>query len=273
MLYYAIPILSIVLPPEYVHHLSLLVTSLHLLLSDSLSISDLDMVHNMLSTFYKMAGELYSPNIYTANTHSLQHLVPLVRLWGPLWCYSMFGFENLNGYLGSMFHGTCKIVYQISFQLQLLQMVPFKLRELSKSETPHTQEYLKTILDKKRSTMTKIDDHCYAIGKISSCVLQPDEVNAINTTTELNLTNSKVEGFERVLLNNIVFHSKRYTRSTIRNNKMCSYVAVDGSLKFGCIQSFYLSHQCSPFCIILVYNVTNSSPTTNLRPPRNIKFF
>ena len=80
----------------------------------------------------------------------------------------MFSFENLNGYLGSMFHGTRKIIFQISFQLQLQQVIPFKLRELSKSETPDTQEYLKKIIDSKRSNMTKINDHCYVIGKITS---------------------------------------------------------------------------------------------------------
>ena len=55
-----------------------------------------------------------------------------------------------------MFHGTRKIIFQISFQLQLQQVIPFKLRELSKSETPDTQEYLKKIIDSKRSNMTKI---------------------------------------------------------------------------------------------------------------------
>ena len=150
MLFHSIPVLSLFLPPDYVQHLSLLVSSMHILLSDNLKIDDLDKVHSMLSTFYQTAGDLYSLSIYTANTHSLQHLVPFVRLWGPLWIYSMFSFENLNGYLGSMFHGTRKIIFQISFQLQLQKVIPFKLRELSKSETPDTQEYLK-IIDSKRS--------------------------------------------------------------------------------------------------------------------------
>ena len=65
-----------------------------------------------------------------------------------------------------MFHGTRKIIFQISFQLQLQQVIPFKLCELSKSETPDTQEYLNKIIDSKRSNMTKIFDHCYALGKL-----------------------------------------------------------------------------------------------------------
>ncbi len=109
------------LPPEHTHHLSLLVTSLHVLLSDEVSMNDLDLADRMLSTFYQTAGELYDATIYTANIHSLEHTVSLVRLWGPLWAYSMFAFENLNGYLGKTYHGTRRIIFQMSFQIQLLQ--------------------------------------------------------------------------------------------------------------------------------------------------------
>ena len=106
LLFYAFPIVAQFLPPEYSHHLSLLVSSLHILLSDHININDLDTAHRMLCAFYQSGGDLYSPSIYTANMHLLQHTVPLVRLWGPLWCYSMFGFENFNGVLGATFHGS-----------------------------------------------------------------------------------------------------------------------------------------------------------------------
>ena len=48
MLFYSIPVLSLFLPPDYVQHLSLLVSSMHILLSDNLKIDDLDKVHSML---------------------------------------------------------------------------------------------------------------------------------------------------------------------------------------------------------------------------------
>ncbi len=141
MLFYCLPILCHFLPPEYVHHLSLLVSAMHILLSDEVKLVDLDKANNMLCTFVKTAGDLYSLNAYTANMHSLTHTVSHVRLWGPLWAYSMFGFENLNGFLGLTFHGTCKIVGQISFQIQMAQTIPYKLRELSTTESPETQVY------------------------------------------------------------------------------------------------------------------------------------
>lgn len=47
------------------------------------------------------------------NVHLLQHLPDCVRLWGPLWAYWCFHFENLNGYLKSLFHGTRDMSKQV----------------------------------------------------------------------------------------------------------------------------------------------------------------
>ena len=93
----------------------------------------------MLSTCYQRAGDLYNQSIYTINMHSLEHIVAFVKLWGPLWSYSMFGFKNLNGYIGKKYHGTSKIVYQMSFQIQLSQTLPDKRQELNCLESTETK--------------------------------------------------------------------------------------------------------------------------------------
>ncbi len=95
-------------------------------LSDQIKKEDLEVVHDMLSTFYQTSRELYSASMYTANMHSLILTVPFVELWGPLWVYSMFGFENLNAYIGTTFHSPRRIIYQMSFYIQLMQTLPKK---------------------------------------------------------------------------------------------------------------------------------------------------
>ena len=42
----------------------------------------------------------------TIKIHQLLHLVECVRHLGPLWAHSCFPFEDLNGRLKKMFHGT-----------------------------------------------------------------------------------------------------------------------------------------------------------------------
>ena len=80
ILFYALPIFANFLQPEYINHLFLLVSSLHILLSDNIKIADLNNANLMLSNFYQAAGDLYCPNIYTSNMHSLEHTVPIVKL-------------------------------------------------------------------------------------------------------------------------------------------------------------------------------------------------
>uniref|UniRef100_A0A1X7U9E0 Uncharacterized protein n=1 Tax=Amphimedon queenslandica TaxID=400682 RepID=A0A1X7U9E0_AMPQE len=162
LLFYSLQSLSNFLPIEYIHHLSLLVSSTHILLSDSNKTDDLELVDQMLLAFYQSAGDLYSTNVYTANMHSLAHIVGLVKLWGPLWAYLMFGFENINGYLGTTFHGTNKITSQMTF---FIQSLPDKLHQLSATELTRTKVYINTTLTKQKKSMHKISDGCMLLEK------------------------------------------------------------------------------------------------------------
>ena len=67
---------------------------------------DISKTESMLFEFYTWATKLYSLDMCTHVTHSLIHLTKGVRNLGPLWCYSMFGFESMNEQLKSLVHGT-----------------------------------------------------------------------------------------------------------------------------------------------------------------------
>ena len=47
------------------------------------------------------------------NVHILLHLTESIRNWGPLWCFSAYTFENYNGCLLKLFHGTQAVPQQI----------------------------------------------------------------------------------------------------------------------------------------------------------------
>ena len=49
----------------------------------------------------------------TMNIHLLQHLPECVKRWGPLWSYTCFHFETMNGYLKFLFHGTKDMSKQV----------------------------------------------------------------------------------------------------------------------------------------------------------------
>lgn len=85
LLFYAIPILFDFLPADYMHHLNLLVKSVHILLSTSIHSNDLKNAELMLSTFYQTIPYLYPVELCTMNVHSLMHLSDSVRRCGPLY--------------------------------------------------------------------------------------------------------------------------------------------------------------------------------------------
>ena len=56
----------------------------------------------------------------TINVHSLLHLVEDVRNLGPLWCHSCFIFENMNGVLKALFHGSQQVNKQVHLLVTFL---------------------------------------------------------------------------------------------------------------------------------------------------------
>ena len=60
----------------------------------------------------------------TMNVHLLCHLPVCVSDWGPLWCYSCFPFESVNGRLKTYYHGTRSMNKQLGFSYIVLQLLP-----------------------------------------------------------------------------------------------------------------------------------------------------
>ena len=53
------------------------------------------------------------------NVHLLRHIPECVQNWGPLWAYSCFTFESLNGALKRHFHGTKNMNKQVQLNVYL----------------------------------------------------------------------------------------------------------------------------------------------------------
>ena len=79
-----------------------------------------------LAYFYQHMPDFYGKESCKINFHYLLHLPNFVRMWGPLWVYSCFGFENMNGHLKKMFHGTSQILGQLVFTVKARQSLALK---------------------------------------------------------------------------------------------------------------------------------------------------
>jgi len=231
LLFYSLPLLIDILPSLYWHHFALLVCAMHILLGDSITHAQVDAAERMLLDFHALLPELYGEASCTANAHLLTHLTKYVRLWGPLWTHSAFGFESKNGQLKHLFHGKSNIIHQLLFNIDVcctLQQVHSKLLQC---ESEETMKYLGHHL---KSNMKFIGQHTYAIGQYRIAMLTAEQSSALGFTGSVGI-------FSRMLMDGVLYHSTSYAKSETakRNNTYCQYMdEASNCLCFGQIELF-----------------------------------
>ena len=112
------------------------------MLGQHLSEMKIRAAEELLQTFHELLPELYGQRSCTANAHCLTHMPRFVRLWGPLWTHSAFGFESMNGHIHRMFHSRSNIVDQLTFAIDVSQTLQQLSTPLSKIEDEMTLDYL-----------------------------------------------------------------------------------------------------------------------------------
>ena len=141
--------------------------AIHILLSDALTQVEVNAAKQMLLDFCILLPELYEESSCTANAHQLLHLAKYVRLWGPLRTHSLFGFENKNGHLKSLFHSKGEIVSQLILNVD----VSYALQVNSSCSNPD------------RNNMTKIFENTYIVGKITAVRPTSEQALIVGSTS------------------------------------------------------------------------------------------
>ncbi|KAE8739815.1 hypothetical protein FOCC_FOCC014683, partial [Frankliniella occidentalis] len=103
----------------------------NLLRKSSVSDEDITLAQSLLDTFVKHFGRHYGKRRMAFNLHTIRHLPSVVRELGPLWTTSCFSFENLNGSLKYLVHGTQHAGLQIQNNFELLTQLPNHLNNLA----------------------------------------------------------------------------------------------------------------------------------------------
>ncbi|XP_073724631.1 uncharacterized protein [Misgurnus anguillicaudatus] len=139
LLFYSLPVLNGLLQTCYIKHLSLLVSAVFLLLKEQVSFQDVNLADEMLLEFVVRFQLLYGEASMTFNVHLLTHLAKSVKLWGPLWAHSAFVFENANGELLKLVHGTKCVALQIVNRFLSHSAIPHFTANYTISE--HVQKF------------------------------------------------------------------------------------------------------------------------------------
>ena len=200
LLYYGLPVLHDLLPDKYFEHYFYFVRAIYLLLQDSISAAQLTTAEQLLEQFCRSFAKLYQERYATLNVHQLLHLVDNVKDLGPLFTHSCFSFEDKNGFILRLIHGTQFIDSQILTAVSFTQKLP-ELKE--QCITPGSVEeklYYNLLNPNKPKRKAEILPHCYLLGSLYRKGLSEVEFKALETFIGHAPTTAEVNAFNRIEL-------------------------------------------------------------------------
>lgn len=174
LLFYSLPCLNGYLDEIYLEHLALLSEGIFLLLGDNITEDDLMKAETLLDLFYEQFSTLYGQGSCGLNVHNIgAHMVFYVRMWGPLWSWSCFAFEDWNAAILKSVHGTGDVTKQC-LRLTELQL---KMNSININNIPNRNA---------RSFFAKMKTKHNKLWNVTNCDVNVATAGALKTCTDLN---------------------------------------------------------------------------------------
>ena len=241
LLYYGIPVLYGLLPDNYFHHYAIFVHAVYICLKDSISLEELKKAESMLFSFCKDFSALYEERFQTLNVHQLLHLADDVRELGPLYTHSCFSFEDKNGFILKLIHGTQFIESQILSAVSITQKIPQLRQKCISAGSDLESVYLSLSHPRKPSKMLEICKDVYALGAVYNRTLNAEEYAAFQRYLGFAPPDVVVRAFNRLQIfpYGCCIYGLEYKRMLKRNCSAVKYHTRDLNVQFALIQYFF----------------------------------
>lgn len=247
---YSLPCLYGILPDEYFQHYLLLVEAMFILLSASISVSELSRAKNLLRYFCVKIKPLYGARYESSNMHLLLHLVDKVKYIGPLWTTSLFYFEDSNGELRRHFRGTQGVASQIIQGVCLQLKIPMLAGKLLSGTAANNLYGKLSQVTARQNIREKNSDGLYVVG--ASEFFKPKGLEKHTILGQLRF--KELFKFKRLFKNGQIFHSEEYKCCLKRNSFTVSFKFQETEM-FGhvlhyfkasiyCLNGILCSHLC-----------------------------
>lgn len=102
------------LSTRIIKHFEMLSAAAYILCRDVIKSEEIKLACDLLINFANEFENIYGQGAVTMNVHLLRHYFEMVTNCGPLWSYSLFGFENNIGVLKRLVNGNVDVLEQIS---------------------------------------------------------------------------------------------------------------------------------------------------------------
>ncbi|XP_058461953.1 uncharacterized protein LOC131436962 [Malaya genurostris] len=210
------------LPKKYVNHFQLLVLAIEKLLNTNVTEQDILESGKLLNVVVEDCEILYGIDEMKYNVHLLLHIPSCLSNFGPLWAFSLFCFEDMNGVLKKFIKGPKQPVIQIARRCLLAQ----------KRET----------IDLKSIRNDKVREFCESFNNYNrkiSCI--NNDINIKNHESALNeqIPQSSFEEHNFLIRNRYTF--KPVKKSTSNSDDAAFTMNVKGDIIYGVIQRIYYS--------------------------------
>lgn len=211
LLHYSVPCLDGIMENKYMENLCYLVEGVYILLGDSISQESLDRAGDMLRQFYITFEQLYGTNNCGLNIHNIGlHLVDYVKLHGPLWAWSCFPFEDMNGLLVKSAHGTGDVCRQL---LCLMKSRKRLLTEANNIKDPELRDFTNEMLSVGRVVKTTgIANNCKILGTLKPFNPEESIVAAVGQLQQRVAARDSLAKVMRIQLKGNVIYSESYQR-------------------------------------------------------------
>lgn len=144
----------------------------------------------------------------TFNNHLMTHAAACVRMWGPLWAYSLFQFEHANGVLGGLFKGTRLVGMQIVKKVLVIQEV------LASGSSLLTNSNAKNLIDSLMENKTlyskafDCNNGVTFLGSRKEYTLNEEESKVLSSASYCLTDIKRIWAYKNVLINGKRFGSK-----------------------------------------------------------------
>ena len=164
---------------------------------------------------------MFGEHNLTPNFHDLNHLPSIVENSGPLYEYSAFNFEHLNGRLSSMCNGNKRLDKQILFKMN--NAVTAFHNNFNDNCCQEIIKLKDKLFEKKNwKPSFFMSKHIYFSGPLDKSNLSEDEIFALNFEFGLNLQNML---YKRAVCYNVPISTKAYDKNNFQKNS--NFVSKD----------------------------------------------
>ncbi|XP_033747169.1 uncharacterized protein LOC117332391 [Pecten maximus] len=219
LLHYSLPCLSGILPAVFLEHYSCLVEGIYTLLQENISLPKKERAEHLLCTFYQHASAIYGDHFLGMNVHNVKHYTTCVKMWGPLWAYSCFGYESCNGDILKSVHGKGNVCAQIFWAMQAQKMLEKQTHVLPKGELRSFLQKL-TTGGTKRMPATTPAYKCDVVPPVLDLHVIHNSIQQQLKVFDQTIDMQDLGKVKKLVKNETIFYCQQISRVRRRNSYM-----------------------------------------------------